>query len=95
MRPGDIRKLVKSEPFEPIWLGLSDGRSVLIRHPDQVVVAERHVLIGLARLERSPPLRTPSSGDAIARDWLIVNLLHIATVEPGGPDGEHSRRKKR
>jgi hypothetical protein len=93
MRPTDLRKLIKAEPFGAIRLGLSDGRSVVVRHPDQVVIAERHVLIGLARLETSPPLRTPKSGDAIAKGWLIVNLLHISTVEPNGTDG--TRKKKR
>ena len=48
-------------------------------------------LVGLATIERSGPLATPRSGDAIARDWLIVNLLHIATVDP--IDGARPSRK--
>jgi hypothetical protein len=96
MRPEEIRKLLKVQPFEPIRLGLSDGRSILIRHPDQVVVAERHLLIGLAQLERSGPLSTPSSGDAIARDWVILNLLHLTTIEPAdGTTGRTPARRKR
>ena len=92
MRPTELRKLFKQEPFEPIRIGLSDGRCVLVRHPDQVVVAERHLLVGLAKVERSRPLATPTTGDAIAKDWLIINLLHIASIEP--VDGASSRPQR-
>ncbi|MCH7632054.1 MAG: hypothetical protein IIB59_02475 [Planctomycetes bacterium] len=95
MRPADIKKLLKTEPFSPLRLGLSDGRAVIIRHPDQVVVAERHLLVGLARIARSTPLQTPRTGGAVARDWLIVNLLHIATIEPdNGTARGHAKSKK-
>lgn len=92
----DLKKLLKGEPFSPIQIGLSDGRSVLIRHPDQAVVAARHLLIGLATIERSGPMQTPSSSEAIAKDWLIVNLLHIATIEPanGHSNGYKKRRAR-
>lgn len=95
MRGADIRKLLKKEPFEPIRLGLSDGRSVLIRHPDQAVVSERHVYVGLARVQRSRPLATPQSGDTLAPDWLLVNLMHIATVEPADNQRPKTARKRR
>ena len=75
MRLTDIRNLLKKEPFEPICVGLSDGRSVLIRHPDQAVVSERHLYVGLAHVQRSKPLATPRSGETFAPDWLLVNLL--------------------
>ena len=93
MRSSDLKKLLKAEPFAPVRLGLSDGRAVVIRHPDQAVVAQRHLLVGLATIERSGPLATPRSGDAIAPDWLIVNLLHIATVEPIDGARPKPRRK--
>ena len=95
MRPNDLRKLLKAEPFTPIRLGLSDGRSILIRHPDQAVVAERHLLLGLVKIERSRPLATPRSGNAIARDWLIVDLLHITAVEPDNGAGRTARPTRR
>ena len=95
MVSSDMKKLLRARPFTPIRLGLSDGRSIVIRHPDQVVVAERHLLVGLARLERSKPLATPSSGEAVARDWLIVNLLHVLTVEPENGAAERPKRRSR
>jgi hypothetical protein len=98
IRPEDLRKVIKGEPFKPIRIALSDGRRVQVRHPDQVVVAERHLLVGLAKVERSKPMATPRNGDAIAQDWLIVNLVQITTIEPaeernGKPKVRRVRRK--
>ena len=89
----DLRKLLKAQPFEPVRLGISDGRSVLIRHPDQVVVSERHVYVGLAQLERSAPPATPRTADAIPKDWLWINILHVASVEPANGRSQTRRRR--
>jgi len=67
---------------------------VLVRHQDQVVLAERHLLVGLAKVERSKPLATPTTSDAIAKDWLIINLLHIASIEPENESNGKPRRKR-
>lgn len=91
MRAWGITKLLRRQPFEPLRIGLSDGRCVLVRHPDQVVVAERHLLVGLARIESSHPMATPRSADAIARDWMIINLLHISMIEPQNGNGRRRR----
>ena len=82
MRPEEIRKLLKAVPFEPIRIALSDGRSILIRHPDQAVVSDRYLLIGLTQVGVSAPLVTPESGDTIARSVFWVALLHIVNIEP-------------
>ena len=82
MRPDDIRKILRVDQFVPLRIGLADRRSVLVRHPDQVFVAERHLLIGLATLERSEPLMTPSNGDRVVKDWMIVNMVQITGIEP-------------
>ncbi len=98
MRPEDIGKLLRVDEFVPLRIGLADGRSILVRHPDQGVVADRHLLLGLAKIERSRPLATPAESEAIARDWLIVNLVQITTIEPreaknGKPRVRRTRRK--
>jgi len=96
MRPDEIRKLLRVDRFEPLRIGLSDGRCILVRHPDQVVVAERHLLVGLAKLERSKPLATPRSGEAIAKDWMIINLLQITAIEPiNGANGRPRSQRRR
>jgi len=92
----DLRKLLKAETLEPVRLGLGDGRSVLVRHSDQVVVSDRHVYVGLAQLERSAPLATPRRGDSLPKDWLWLSTLRIVSVEPtNGRSGPNKRRAAR
>lgn len=92
MTAEDIKTLVRKEPFEPIEIGLSDGRSVLIRHPDQVVVAKRHVIFGLAQQRsRRANASTPDDGDAVAKDWLLVDLVHVVSAESINGDGPNGR----
>jgi hypothetical protein len=95
MRSNDIKKILKAEPFVPIRLGLSDGRSVIIRHPDQAVVTDRKMFMGLAKVTRSTGLRTPASGDTFAKDWMFIDLLHIVSIEPDeGSNGNGQKRKR-
>jgi hypothetical protein len=82
MRAEDVRRFLRARPFEPIRVGLSDGRSVLIRHPDQAVVSNRYLLVGVTEIGRSKPLVTPESSDTVAREAFWVNLLHVLSVEP-------------
>lgn len=82
MRPDEIREPLRADKFVPLLIGLRDGRSVLVRHPDQVFVAERHILVGLAKLERSRPMATPRTGDRVVKDWMIINLAQITSIEP-------------
>jgi hypothetical protein len=95
MRAKDIKDLLRQHPLEPIEIGLSDGRSVTVRHRDQVVVAERHLVVGLAHLKRSKPMSTPASGEAIAKDSLLVNLLQVVTTEPANGNHRSARRRPR
>ena len=95
MRASDLRTIIKTEPFEPVSIGLSDGRSVIVRHPDQVVISDRYLYVGLAKIKRSRPLATPKSGEEIAKDFLWVNLLQVATVEPLDHNGRKKTPRKR
>jgi hypothetical protein len=101
MQAEDIKELLRKQPFEPLELALSDGRSVLIRHPDQVVIARRHAILGLAQIKRGRTrVTTPADGDSVAKDWMLVDLIHIVSAEPanGQPPtrrGGKSRRRKR
>jgi hypothetical protein len=82
MRAIEIRELLRATPFQPIRLGLSDGRYLLIRHPDQAIVAGRYLVAGVVRLGRSEPLFTPDSSETIARDVFWLDLVHVVSVEP-------------
>lgn len=82
MRESDVRELVRREPFEPIEFGLSDGRSVQVRHPDQIIVTHHKVIFGLAHVKgRRQGLSTPPS-DAVAADWLLVKLMQVVRADP-------------
>ena len=82
MRPNEYRELLKRRPFVPIRIGMADGRCIVLRHPDQVVVAERSLLIGLAKIERSKPMLTPAKSETIAKEWMIVQLIQVTSIEP-------------
>jgi len=96
MNAADIKTLVRKQPFEPVEIGLSDGRAVLIQHPDQVVIARRHVIFGLAQQRsRRQNASTPADGDAVAKDWLLVDLVHVVSAESVNGDSENGKRRKR
>jgi hypothetical protein len=96
LRPSELRELLRNRPFASLRIGLADGRCIVVRHPDQVVVAERHLLIGLAKIERSRPMLTPARSETIAKEWLIINLLQITTIEPeSGVNGRLKGARKR
>jgi hypothetical protein len=78
----EILRFLKAVPFEPVRVGLSDGRYILIRHPDQAVVTNRLLMVGVAKVGVSAPLVTPASGLEIAREAFWINLIHIVSIEP-------------
>jgi hypothetical protein len=82
MRSATIGQLLRARPFRPIRVGLSDGRYVLIRHPDQAFVTTNYLMAGVTRIGRSEPLVTPDSSETIAREAFWVNLLQVVSVEP-------------
>ena len=95
MQRSDIEKLMKAQPFTPIHVGMTDGRSVLIRHPDQAVLTQRKLFVGLATIERSGPLATPKTSKAVARDWIHIDLLHITSIEPANGNARRPKPKPR
>jgi len=96
MGGNEIKTLIRKQPFEPIEIGLYDGRSMLIRHPDQVVVSRRHVIFGLAHIRGSRVRNsTPPDGGALAKDWLLVDMIHVVSAEPAnGPGNTTSGRRR-
>lgn len=73
MRPPDVRRLLRQQPFEPFRLCLVDGTAYEIRHPDLVMV-ERSTLAVAGTVANLP---LPVAG----RD-VIVALLHVLRMEP-------------
>lgn len=95
MRREEIQKLLRQRPFEPIELSLSDGRSVVIRHPDQAVATPRHLYVGLAQIKRGRKrLYSPRDGDAFGKDWILLDVVHIVNAEPTNGATDRPKRKR-
>ena len=91
----DLKTLVRQSPFEPIEIGLSDGRTVLVRHPDQVVISRRKLIFGLAQARRTRGrFSTPANGDLVAKDWMMVDLIHVVSAEPVNGEPPKGKRRK-
>jgi hypothetical protein len=89
-------ELVRRRPFEPIELCLSDGRAVVVRHPDQIIVSERHVILGLSRIKYGRQrMSTPKDGLAGAKDWMLIDIRHVVSAEPANGQAKVQRRSKR
>jgi hypothetical protein len=72
MRPECIRDELHRQPFVPLRLHLTDGKTYDIRHPEMIIVTSREVYVG--REETSP-------GSGIAKGLDLVSLLHVVRVE--------------
>ena len=75
MRPEDIREFLRREPFQPIRLMLTDGRTYDVRHRELAMIGRSTVAIGVPAINDDEPIY----------DRLItVSLLHIVQAEPIG-----------
>jgi hypothetical protein len=73
MRPKDVRDSLQRQPFQPIRLTLTDGRTYNIHHPELVMVGRSAIAIGLPGADDTEPVY----------DRLVtVSLLHIMQIEP-------------
>ncbi len=73
MRPNDVRRLLRSQPFEPFRICLVDGTTYEIRHPDQVVVEQSTLSLA------GSVAHLPAS---LANRDVLVALIHISRLEP-------------
>ena len=72
MRPDELIALIRTRPFVPLRIHLTDGKSYEIRHPDQIIVLRGRVDVGVGA--------DPDTGAAEGVEHL--SLLHIVRVEP-------------
>ena len=76
MRPDDLRRHVRKQPFQPFRLFITDGSDYLIRHPEHAAVFQSYVWLGIPG--------TDALGQPIERE-VEVALLHITRIEPQPP----------
>lgn len=71
MRADELISLVRTRPFQPLRIHLSDGTVYDIRHPDQIIVLRGRVDIGVGA----------DAETGAAERVEHVSLLHVVRVE--------------
>jgi hypothetical protein len=72
MNSDDLLASLRARPFRPFRLVTTEGTRYEIRHPEWLMPARRHVVIGV---HNQPE-------DAVADHAVYVALLHIQRIEP-------------
>ena len=74
----ELLSLVKTRPFEPFRLVLSDGGTIDVLSPEVVSIGRHRTIIGLL---------DPNFTDTFYDRWTIVWYMHVTRVEllKGGP----------
>jgi len=72
MTPESLRDELHRQPFVPLRIFLTDGKTYEIRHPEMAMVTSREIYVG--REETSP-------GSGIAKGCDLVSLFHVVRVE--------------
>lgn len=68
MSKSKLIEIISEQPFKPVQLYMSNGRTHEIRHPENAIVADNHVALLAVR-----------DGEEVIR---IVSLPHITECEP-------------
>jgi hypothetical protein len=71
-----IREAIRAQPFRPFRLHLADGRSILVAHPELILVTPQGRRVVVARAE--------DDGLTLVEPLLIVTL---ETIEPASAPG--------
>lgn len=72
MRPEDILQLLRTRPYEPFRIYLSDGSKYEVHHPELAIVERSKVIIGLPG---------PQGPDGPVERSVFCALMHITRAE--------------
>jgi hypothetical protein len=70
--PEELRDVLRTQPFQPFRLVMTDGQAYEIRHPDLLWVGRRSAMVGL----------TGQPGRTFYERAVQVDLLHVIRLEP-------------
>ena len=76
MRRQEMLEALRTRPFRPFRIFVSDGGTYDVRHPEMVMISPNSAIIGMPQPEQDPP--------AIER-FSLVDLLHVTRLEPIEP----------
>jgi hypothetical protein len=73
MPPEELRSALRTNPFQPFRLVMTDGTAYEIRHPDLLWVGARVAMVGF-----------PTGDSTLFDRHITVALLHVQRIEPIG-----------
>jgi hypothetical protein len=73
VRPDDLNRVLRTQPFQPFRIHLSNGRMLDIRHPELAVVGRTTMFIGRPAADTAFPTY---------EDYDLIALIHINNLEP-------------
>ncbi len=75
MTGAEVLAIIRETPFDPIRIHLSDGKTHDVYHPDQVLVLQRLLYIGM---------RSPGNADSTDPPDIAarVDTYHITQITP-------------
>ena len=69
MRPSDFLELLRTRPFAPFRIHVTDGRTYDVRHPDQIIVLRSRLVLGAG------------GNGGIPEHLEHLSFLHVVRVE--------------
>lgn len=72
MSQTELLHLLRSQPFRPFRIRLSNNTVYDIRHPDLALVTPSTIHVGIP---------SPTAADPVAQDVVIVSMRHVVQVE--------------
>lgn len=75
----DIADRVRERPFRAFRIVMSSGESVTVSHPEQILISQRFLVLGLGSDSGSPHF------DGETR----ISILHVAALEDLGGTGRY------
>jgi hypothetical protein len=77
MPPEELRTALRQQPFVPLRLHLTDGRSFDVSHPENLMVGARVAVVGVFQ-------PTHANGQTFFDYTETITLVHIVSLEPIG-----------
>jgi hypothetical protein len=73
VRSDDVLGFVRTQPFRPFRLTLTDGRTYDVNHPELAMVGRSTVTVGIP---------VPDEQEPVYDRLVTVSLLHVMQIEP-------------
>lgn len=71
MNAEELRKELRRQPFVPLRIYLSDGKTYDVKHPEMVFLTRSWMYVGVES----------KLGSGVAEDHDLVSLMHVVRVE--------------